>query len=564
MKKTLACILFFLLFPLLSLAEGNDLARQVESILHATYGFTEEEASRFAIAIRKMDGQYSAKAVHPEHTAWVYGFEWEDPAWGPRITSPFTRSDISQWEYFLRTSLREMEGMIGEWETWGRESFLTYLWSSGQLPNIFPVQQMLSEISPAQGVDILFYAAMGPQGKWTPALWQWRSSVLAAWQLEEAEEAKNFSVAMAAPHSADPEAFLCRVLQFEGDIPAQYASIFAHPMLEGWQFLSGALWEYEGERAAAAGNRGMALFGQGEKRLVIQLHQDHPDHSWQLFPAGEIPFLAGKEISVNPRIDKYSFFLDISLSETESESIALSCLYHGGGKGYCNILSYTRVNRETGEGVQIADDRMVLYGNGRAPESIILPGEILGYLNFLGDRSLPATEEECLAFDALFLPEGYAMIQGVHLRQKTSSHSADLGSFYGGAIVEILGTEKGEPFPWKRVRIGDLEGYIAANYVGDIAGMSGARLQDLYLLPVAKATKETALRESSHLLAGKKAELLLGTKMHVLGERGDWYYVCIPREEPGQFMDMDGTCGFILKKDVITAGTALQLDWMDP
>ena len=69
MKKWLICLALFLLFPLFALAGGCDMARQVEQILIQTYGFTEEEASRFAIAIKKEDGKYSARAIHPHEAA---------------------------------------------------------------------------------------------------------------------------------------------------------------------------------------------------------------------------------------------------------------------------------------------------------------------------------------------------------------------------------------------------------------------------------------------------------------------------------------------------------------
>ena len=154
------------------------------------------------------------------------------------------------------------------------------------------------------------------------------------------------------------------------------------------------------------------------------------------------------------------------------------------------------------------------------------------------------------------------MIEGVHLRQKTSSHSADLGTFYGGTIVKLLGQEAGDPFPWYRVGMGGLEGYMAGNYVGDAAEMGGMRLQDLYLLPVAETLKKTSLRQNTNLLAEKTADLPLGERMHILGERGDYWYAAVPEGEPGPFMDVNSQYGFIHKNDVRIAGTCLQLDWM--
>ena len=50
---------------------------------------------------------------------------------------------------------------------------------------------------------------------------------------------------------------------------------------------------------------------------------------------------------------------------------------------------------------------------------------------------------------------------------------------------------------------------------------------------------------------------------HLVLEDGGWYYVCVPREEMGCLMDVQGTCGWLKKEDVITAGMACQLDWLE-
>ena len=46
--------------------------------------------------------------------------------------------------------------------------------------------------------------------------------------------------------------------------------------------------------------------------------------------------------------------------------------------------------------------------------------------------------------------------------------------------------------------------------------------------------------------------------MHVLCEYDGWLYVCVPRNEPGWLMDVDGQYGFVKAADVRTAASFVQ------
>ena len=171
---------------------------------------------------------------------------------------------------------------------------------------------------------------------------------------------------------------------------------------------------------------------------------------------------------------------------------------------------------------------------------------------------LPRGEKDLQEWQQEVIPDGYVMIRGVHLRKERSSHSADLGLFNAGAIVQFLGKEDGNPYYWAHVRIGDLEGYMAGNYICfDELGEKGYYFDAL--LPVVKARGSTSLKRGRGLFDGTVADIEAGTKMHVLAEYDDWYYVVVPQETIQARMDIYGTYGYI-SKDQVESSTIFDLE----
>ena len=74
-------------------------------------------------------------------------------------------------------------------------------------------------------------------------------------------------------------------------------------------------------------------------------------------------------------------------------------------------------------------------------------------------------------------------------------------------------------------------------------------------------TTISAPARASISLGGTVAQLSAGPRMHVLCEYDGWLYVCVPRNEPGWLMDVDGQYGFVKTADVRTAASFVQLDW---
>ena len=98
-------------------------------------------------------------------------------------------------------------------------------------------------------------------------------------------------------------------------------------------------------------------------------------------------------------------------------------------------------------------------------------------------------------------------------------------------------------------------------YVSYEGSTNDTPVSQIVPLPVAETLCETALKESTALLGGTVAQLSAGTRMHVLCEYDGWLYVCVPRNEPGWLMDVDGQYGFVKAADVRTAASFVQLDW---
>ncbi len=159
-------------------------------------------------------------------------------------------------------------------------------------------------------------------------------------------------------------------------------------------------------------------------------------------------------------------------------------------------------------------------------------------------------------------PEGYAMLSGVRLREKTSTRSRILGDFLPGTLIKDLGREQGDPFPWLKGSIGRLNGYVSTHYINPPEGQGGQSHVWTRLLPVAGTTKETRLRNSVGWFNSGGTDLPKGSRMHVLTDEGEWLYVCVPRGDLGFLMDVDGAYGYVHRNDVVMAATAIQLDWL--
>ncbi len=165
---------------------------------------------------------------------------------------------------------------------------------------------------------------------------------------------------------------------------------------------------------------------------------------------------------------------------------------------------------------------------------------------------LPDSPESYGEWNRFPFPENYYTVAGVHLREKSSSRSGDMGLLNSGTVLHKTGEADGDPFTWYRAELGFLKGYAASQYI--CVDDMGVPTGDIYEpLPVAETIRKADLKSGTGWFDGKR--------MHVLLERDGWYYVVIPQGDLGFHMDVDGTYGFILKNTVRTGNTGYDLDW---
>lgn len=182
-------------------------------------------------------------------------------------------------------------------------------------------------------------------------------------------------------------------------------------------------------------------------------------------------------------------------------------------------------------------------------------------MSMLDIETFPTTAEELNHMEQDLIPEGHALVRGVHLRQKTSSRSKDLGEYNAGVLARVLGTEEGDPWMWYHVQIGRAEGYMASHYVETVSKEDAAYVLNR-ALPIAQARKEIALKKGMSRWSGTVQMIPEGTKMHVLADcDGGWLHVSLPQDEFGWTMDLNGTDGYIKEADVLLGGTPLTLEW---
>ena len=363
------------------------------------------------------------------------------------------------------------------------------------------------------------------------------------------------------------------VVEFAGQLPEELQSLYVNePHLAGWSCLSGAM-----RLPETAGRSALMAFGRGEERLLAMAVE--MEDELHLLPVGEQALLPGRAFSIHydPQESLYSieYPLDENGEETECFRVLPAAVQRSGEERriLCITKDYRRVNQKTLEGfvLESLEYESAAEGNWRA--TVYRPGKPtesrdfdLNLPHWLDDQSaadFPRSMEECeqLAEAGSGIPEGYAVCRGVHLRQKTSSRSKDLGDMKNGTLVRVLETVPGDPWPWARVQVGSLEGYMCNLYVSYEGSTNDTPVSQIVPLPVAETLCETALKESTALLGGTMTQLSAGTRMHVLCEYDGWLYVCVPRNEPGWLMDVDGQYGFVKTADVRTAASFVQLDW---
>lgn len=587
---TFLCALLILSIPSLAQAGAYDKPiTYAKSLLTEVYGYTQKEADAFEFHATETDVQWNIQFNPKGHPEWTYtgSFGKADGKFSDSSTPFHTNYRKFPGENGIRDTLRaaEKDHWFSQWNDAAKADFGNMMQKNNISP-IYTLQAGLQDktYTAAQAVDDFFVSCYGEKFMWSPAIYQWRSEVLAANSLSLVPAAFYISSRQGIHTRSVKDmgmAFTFTATEFLGEIPLGLAQAFAHPKLEGWLSLCGALLTVDkSEKTPLPVERGLAAFAKGEERLLVALYRKSSTDAWSVSPVGVNALMKNRDFFITYDGQKSQFIIEYPISGFESESFGCALHFEGGAnytQPLCKLYDYRRTNRENGSGVIIDGEgnesqagcywyHIISYQEGSPAKEEIAPAIFPGYLDFINAEQFPKSAEECRAAAAksYTLPDGYGLTSGVHLRAETSSHSADLGMYEPGTLVQVLKTLPGSQFPWYHVRAGLAEGYMSGSYVtygnsSDVANV----LSLSRLLRVAKANKACALKKGTGWLDGSVKDIDAGTKMHVIAVLGDWLHVVIPQGEIGWMMDVNGTDGYVKASDVTQAATSAQLDWME-
>ncbi len=587
---TFLCVLL-LLFPPALAQEGsyNKPITYAKSLLTEVFGYTQEEADAFEFHVTETDVQWHVQFNPKEHPEWTYtgSFGKTDGNFAGSGTPFHTSYRKYPGENGIRDTLRaaEKNHWFSQWNDAAKADFRDMMQRNNISP-VYPLQVGLQDqtYTAAQAVDDFFLSCYGEKFMWPPAVNQWRSEVLAANSLSLVPAAFDISLRRGIQtytFQGSGEIWTTTVTEFLGEVPADLTQAFSHKKLEGWTGLCGAVLTFSGAKNASLPvERGLAAFAKGEEHLLVALYRKTASDSWSVSPVGGNALLANRDFFIAYDVQESTFVIEYPISGFESECFRCYPVFPGGvnyTQPLCKLTEYRRTNRGNESGVIIDNEgggmlsgvywyHIIAYQPGSPIKEEIVPVISPDYLDFIDAAQFPKSAEECrqAAAKSFTLPEGYGITSGVHLRAEASSHSADLGMYEPGTLVQVMETLPGSQFPWYHVRAGLAEGYMSGNYVtpGNSTNISDAIFVSLPLR-VAKTNKACALKKGTGWLDGSVMDITAGTKMHVIAVCGDWLHVVIPQGEIGWMMDVNGTDGYVKASDVIEAATSIQLDWME-
>ena len=591
MKRFLLLLLALAVLPAAaSAAEPSAPIRGAMADLTEVFGYTQEEAEAFTFDVTQTDTTYEVAYYDPAHPTWVYT-SITDTKTGQYVsaTTPFKGPDYADYpgEGAVRDGLRaarENSWFVNR-SAENRAAFLAWMEQWGvQANDTLKNGLETGAITGVRAVHAYFTSCYGDPSGWSKALLEWEEAELATNGFGTGSTQAMVTEALPTPiagihryESANKSGSRpVTVTEFAGETPADLQQALSHPMLEGWACVCGAYYNTEAMGIYLSAEAGLLVLDKDGKRMLVSLSRAPDATDWTVLPIGEAALLSSRSLYITYDAGDGIFTLSYPISDTQRESFAVQAQYSEGSDPLFRLKEYRRVNTATGERVSItvtssltsAEDAELWYrvvatdaaGNTTDEQYPVLMPR---YLELINADAFPKTAEACRAATGYTVPDGYAVACGAHLRKQTSSHSGDLGTYQTGVLMEVLGTEAGDPYPWYHVRIGSVEGYMSGVYVDTPGSDCSMRpLRQSLPLPVAKVKKDVALKKGVGWFDGAVTTLPAGTKMHVLAKRGGWLHVMVPQNgEPGWLMDINGTDGYVKAKDVVTAATSLQLDW---
>lgn len=541
----------------------EDMAR---SLLSEVYGYEEQDIENFVFSD---DGQGKLSYWHKDHPEWVYTLEYnrETNSWTGAFT-PFYDGRFPGYpgEGIIRFILyrAKEQKWFSNWNKDSMDAMHKLIADDGSIR----MQPLLiagltqHDITAAQAIDAFFVSTHGEPFEWTQATREWRNLILkenglvpeAPYALPEGKP-MHFHLSEVTPVD---------ITEFDRTIPQPLEKAMAHPKLEGWKALDGTLQErtyQSGEMYGAA----LAAYEKDGKRLLVMFIKKKDGQDYGVYPVSENALRTDRGLKIASKNTSNQMQIEYEAVNGWLETFTVMPVHYGENQTACVIDSYLNYNQITGESfqacvsmdgwqlTQVSKDGNIVKAQIDAP--------VMGYLEAIDIQSFPTSFQAFKALTGSLIPEGYALLNGVNLRQKTSSRSNSLGVMNSGTLAQVLGERPGDPNPWLHVRVGSKEGYVSTVYVSPPASPHGTSVAYARNLPVGKAMKPVPLMSGTGWFDGKVTDLEKGVKFHVITEQNGWLYVVVPRGEIGWFMDAEGTYGYVKAGDVFISGSGMKLDW---
>ncbi len=570
-KRILLLALALALMVPVAQATQSQLITSAKSHLTEIYGYTQAQADTFTF---EDIGQGTLKAWQKEYPEWVYSLYYSDESAAIQLAdSPFHRvfpGNFSPGEGAIRDMLNRgiTEGWYQNWESGGRSAFAQAIapYDSVRPTLQYQAGMKQSDITASQALMELFTACLGEVGERPIVADAWLDKVLAQLNLQP-EKRYRLPDGQAIALESSP-GMIEYYTQFQKQVPEELHAAFSYPNLQGWTCLGGAIVQQKPPRVYSA-DIGMVVFGQENQLLLVMLVKPS-EEDWQLLPIGEYELLPGQAAQLaNHTYYRNAFQLELTSVEGTIRRFRIGVSGSlDQNRFVCKLDKYQYVDPKsdtffsalnTPQGWQLFD----FADGGNEPRGGFHDGKVFAFLEAIPAlNSMPSSVDAWDALPLRLIPDGYAMLSGVRLREKTSTRSKELDDFLPGTLIKDLGREEGSPAPWLKGSIGRLNGYVSTDYVNPPEGNGSISTTGTSPLPVAKTIKDSSLKTGTGLLDGKVQNLPEGSKMHVLTDEGDWLYVCVPRDELGWLMDVDGAYGYVHRNDVVIVATAIQLDWL--
>lgn len=568
----------FLLALVMALASSQALAGTPQSKwvgtakIHLTevYGYTTQEAENFTFSD---DGKGELRFWQKDRPGWVYTLSYdpqslqETAGSSPFYGGGFTRFPGENDIRYVLSKARDNK-WFSTWDDQARQGFREAIntWGNIRLTLNLSAGLQAGDISAAQAVEAFFDSVLGPEALRTQAALEWRDEILKDNGLKpeapyQMTAGRPFQIGLIPNFPATYTRFLDQP-------PVSLNAAFSHPFLAGWTCLGGALIQRQHLDPGLV-NTGMAAFEREGQRLLLML-EGNEKRGWQALPVDGQPLRPGQDLQILHNEDGYSFDIVYAISADETEVFTVHPAKMQGEEGYfvCRLSRYRLENRQHRSFFEAKSTQGGWELTARKADGdntwLTADGAAFAYMDAITDiASFPTTLKAWQTPPKPLVPEGTAMLAGVHLREKTSSRSRDLGLMNPGTLVKVLGTVKGDPFPWLHGQIGTKTGYMSTHYVAQPGEMGIASPSAVSPLPMARARQDLQLKAGTGLLDGKVMDLQQGTKMHVLSRDGHWLYVVVPRGDIAWLMDVDGHYGYVKAGDVDIRPTSIQLDWLE-